>query len=117
MSLIEELGSLGVNIEDALSRFMGNEALYERMLKKFPGVAEDSGVMKYLDSGDLETAAKNAHTLKGIVGNLSFDPLYEGYSEIVLLLRGGNAAEARALLEKTLETECRIVDCIKKYSG
>lgn len=116
MSFIEEIGQLGADVEDALFRFMGNEALYERMLKKYPKVAEETAVMGHLASGDLETAEKNAHTLKGVAGNLSLDPLYKGYSEIVQLLRDGNAAEARALLEKTLEAERPIIECIKKYS-
>lgn len=116
MSFIEEIGQLGADVEDALLRFMGKEALYERMLKKYPKVAEETEVMKYLDSGDHETAEKNAHTLKGVAGNLSLDPLYKGYSEIVQLIRDGNTAEARALLEKTLEAERPIIECIKKYS-
>lgn len=116
MSLIEEIGRLGADVEDALNRFMGNAALYERMLKKYPDVAEKSSVMPFIDSGDLETAAAHAHTLKGVVGNLSLNVLYEGYSRIVLLLREGKADEARELLEKTLESERPIIETIKKYS-
>lgn len=115
MSLIEEAGKLGVNVEDALGRFMNNVSLYERMLKKLPSVLESSPVMPCFESGDLEAALGNAHTIKGVVGNLSIDPLYEGYSGIVSLLREGKNDEARALLEKTLEFERPIVECIKGH--
>ena len=116
MSLIEEVGKLGVNVEDALERFMNNASLYERMLKKLPSVLENSPVMPCFESGDLEKALSNAHNIKGVVGNLSVDPLYEGYSGVVSLLREGKNDEAKALLEKTLESERPIVECIKNYS-
>lgn len=116
MSLIDDLGKLGVNVEDGLERFMNNSPLYERMLKKLPAVLETSCVMPCFEAGDLEKAYSNAHTIKGVVGNLSIDPLYKGYSGISSLLRDGKNDEARALLEKTLELEQPIVECIKKYS-
>lgn len=116
MSLIHDIRELGVNVEEGLERFMNNEPLYERMLKKLPSVLEASCVMPCFESGDLEAAYNNAHTIKGVVGNLSVDPLYNGYSGIAKLLREGQGDEARALLEKTLELERPIVECIKKYS-
>lgn len=116
MSLIEDIGKLGVNVEDGLVRFMNNASLYERMLKKLPAVLEKSRVMPCFESGDLETAYSNAHTIKGVVGNLSVEPLFAGYSGIASLLREGKNDEAKALLEKTLEQERPIVECIKKYS-
>lgn len=116
MPLIDDIGQLGANIEDALERFMNNAALYERMLKKLPDVLEKSQVKPYFNLGDYETAEKNAHTLKGVAGNLSLDPLYEGYSGIVSLLREKKITEAGELLEKTLESERPIIECIRKYS-
>ncbi len=116
MSLIDEIGQLGANIGDAMRRFMDNTALYERMLKTLPEVAQRFPVKPYFDSEDYETAINNAHTLKGVVGNLSLDTLYIGYSGIVSLLRDGKIAEARATMEKTLEDERRIIECIRKYS-
>ena len=115
MSLIEELSELGANIEEAKARFMDNTALYERMLKRLPDVTEKAQVKAAFDSGDYEAAEKSAHSLKGVVGNLALDALYEGYSRIVELLREGKPAEAAELLEKTLEKERPIVECIKKY--
>lgn len=117
MSLIDDVAKLGVNVEDGLERFMNNASLYERMLKKLPSVLEMSRVMPCLESGDYETAFSNAHTIKGVAGNLSVEPLFKGYSGITSLLREGKNDEAKLLLEKTLELERPIVECIKKYSG
>lgn len=115
MSLMEELSSLGVDTEDAVARLMGNSGLYERMLKKFPQAVKDSPVLEYAQSEDYETAASNAHAIKGVAGNLSLTPLYEKYTRIVDLYRESNFSKANALLTEALELQKKIVDVIEKY--
>lgn len=115
MGLIEEVALLGADTDDALTRFMNNSALYERMLKKLPKLIEQAPVMPFMESGDLETAMSNAHTLKGVIGNLSITPLFNDYSEIVNLLRENKPDKAEELLRQTFEIQQKFVDCIKKY--
>lgn len=115
LSLIDEVKALGANTDDALSRFMGNAELYERMIKKLPKVIDDSPVMSFAQSGDYETAASNAHALKGVTGNLSLDPLYANYTAIVDMYRSGENENATALLAETLDVQQKFVDVIKKY--
>lgn len=115
MNLIEEMKALGADTEDALGRFMGNGALYEKMLKKLPKVIEDTPVMSFAKSGDYETATSNAHALKGVTGNLSLTPLYSNYTTIVDLYRMGKPDEASALLSETMEIQQKFVDAIAKY--
>lgn len=112
MSLTEKLKEYGVNVAEALERFMGNEAIYEKTLKKFPAAAESHTVVEYIKSGDSKTAVANAHTLKGVTGNLSMTPLYTAYVEIVNLLRAGENDKALAELEKILPLQEKIIDCI-----
>ena len=45
MSMLDELKALGVNIEDALQRFMNNSALYEKMLGKLVNNVKDIKVL------------------------------------------------------------------------
>lgn len=116
MDLLTELKELGVKTDEALVRFMNNAALYERMLLKFPPNIEKLEVLSYIDSGDYDTAVTNAHTIKGVVGNLSLTPLYTAYTEIVNLLRAGNPEGARQMLVETLPIQEQIVSCIKKYA-
>lgn len=115
MGLIEDIALLGADTEEALARFMNNAELYERMLGKFPAVAAENPVMPYVDSGDLDTALSNAHTLKGVTGNLSLNSLYDNYTEAVNLFRNDEPAKAKELLESTVEMQRAFVDCIKKY--
>lgn len=115
MTLTEEITALGADTDDALSRFMGNVALYEKMLKKFPKVVEESQVGLYAKSGDYEAAASSAHALKGVTGNLSLAPLYKNYTKIVNLYRAGKIDEANSLLEETVEIQQKFIDVIVKY--
>ncbi len=112
MNLLEELQALGVDTDDALSRFMGNAALYERMLNKLPKAVADTEVLPFFEKGDYEKALVQAHTLKGVTGNLSVTPLYAGYSEVVRLLRAGEPEAARAELERILPVQEKILACI-----
>lgn len=115
MGMIEELRALGANTAEALQRFMGNSALYEKMLKKLPKVVEDSPVLPLVRARDYEAATSNAHALKGVTGNLSLDPLYEKYTLMVDLFRAGKNDEAAALLDETLIIQKSFLDVIGKY--
>ncbi len=113
MALLDELKELKVNTDEAILRFMNNSSLYERMLLKLPPNIEKLEVLSYIESGDYKTATENAHTIKGMVGNLSVTPLYTAYTEIVNLLRADKPDEAKALLVETLPIQEEINSCIK----
>ena len=71
----ERLVSAGIDVDEALSRFLDNESLFERFLNKF---LEDRNYLKLgeaIASGDNEAALAASHTLKGLCSNLSsFSP-------------------------------------------
>lgn len=114
MDLIKELEALGVNTEEALRRFSGNSALYLKMLGKLTATVNDLEVMPCIEKEDYETAVTNAHTLKGVTGNLSLTPLYNAYTDITNLLREQKYAEAKESLEKVLPIQNDILACIEK---
>lgn len=115
MSMANELRELGVDVEDALQRFMGNENLFNRMVKKLPAAVKDLQVIQYFESEDYETALNNAHTLKGVMGNLSMTPLFNAYNETVNLLRENRPDEAKKKVEEILPVQEQIIACIEKY--
>lgn len=114
MSLIDDLKALGVNTDEALQRFMGNGALYERMLGKLTAAINDVPVMPAFEAEDYQKALENAHTLKGVTGNLSVTPLFEGYTKTVDLLRADEPLKARGVYEEMLPVQKKILDCIEK---
>ncbi len=114
MSMLDELKYLGVNIEDALQRFMNNSSLYEKMLGKLVNNVKDINVLPSIEAGDYTAACDAAHTLKGVMGNLSITPLYKSYTQIVNLLREDNPEEAKKILLETLPVQEKIIACIEK---
>jgi len=114
MILKDKLVELGVDYYDGLNRFMGNQALFEKMLTKFPDNVRKLEVLSFIDAGDTATAVANAHTIKGVSGNLSLTPIFEAYTKIVSLLRDGNAEEAKTKLEEILPVQEDIIKAIEE---
>ena len=114
MDLLTELQALGVNTQEAVERLNNNSAFYIKMLGKFTGELENHEVMSYIESGDLEKAVTNAHTLKGLTGNLSLTPLYKAYTDIVACLRDNDPENAKKLLSDILPIQSDIVACLEK---
>lgn len=116
MALLDELKTLGVNIDEATERFMGNVSLYEKMLGKLPDMIEHAGIQPDFDCNDYAGTTEKAHAIKGATGNLSIIPLYEAYTEIVSLLRNSQPEQAKIILQNILPVQNEIIACIKKYT-
>ncbi|MEI6415538.1 MAG: response regulator, partial [Pseudomonadota bacterium] len=69
----------GVNVLSGLTRLEGNRPLYARLLRRFR--VENTGIMaeceRLLTRGEVDTARRLLHTLKGNAGNLGMDALYQ----------------------------------------
>lgn len=94
----QALTAAGINVEEVLGRFMGNEALLERMLKKFLSDPTYSKLQDAADTADAEEGLRAAHTLKGLCGNLSLTALVPMFTRQVELFRAGDPAAAFAML-------------------
>jgi len=83
----------GIDVEDGLKRVAGNRKLYRNILLKFrDSQANAVGEVKTaLDNGDVESATRAAHTLKGVAGNIGATDLQEVAKDL----------EAELKLEKT----------------
>lgn len=90
------LAEAGVDMEDALRRFLGNEALLLKFLARFGQDENFSCLCEAMARGDEKTAFEAAHTLKGVCGNLSLQELSRQVSTLVEDLRAGQVAAAAA---------------------
>lgn len=117
MALLEELKTLGVNVEEGLKRLNGNEKLYTRLFGSFLKTLNANTVAVDFDGTDYAGVIEKVHTIKGTSGNLSVTPLYESYSEMLGLLRSDKPEEAREILKKILPVQEEIVNCIEKYNS
>ncbi|MDE6314637.1 MAG: hypothetical protein K2M46_13660 [Lachnospiraceae bacterium] len=115
MDLLEELKAKGVNVEEAIERFLGNASLYEKMLMKFLDLMNDMAVDTGFDCNEYNDIIEKTHAIKGAAGNLSITPIYEAYTDIVNLLRAQQPEQAKLVLEKIVPVQNDIIECIKKY--
>jgi hypothetical protein len=83
----QEYKELGVDIESARQRFLGNRGLFEKFLFRFPNDQNYGKMVEALKAGDLKEAFEGAHALKGVCGNLSLSKLYNEVSELTEMLR------------------------------
>lgn len=107
--LINKLSHHGMDVKDAMSRFMGDEELFEFCFKKF---SQDKGFAELgeaLKAKDYDNAFKAAHSLKGVAGNLGLRSLFDYISVLVEVLR---AKDYDADFDKMYSD---IVKCSKEF--
>ncbi len=86
------------DVTGTLERFMNKEDLYLKFLKKFK---EDKNMQELIDTieqGDIETAFRSAHTLKGVTANLGINLVYKKVIPVVEILREKSMDGVEALL-------------------
>ena len=97
MITIEELRALGADVESGLSRCVGNEALYLKLVGMGLGDAKFEELGAALNAGNLDKAFELCHALKGVIGNLALTPLYEALSDMTEKLRARKEADYQAM--------------------
>ena len=113
----EKLESAGMEIDRTIERFSGNEALYFKFLKKFPGDENMEQLTRAVEEGDSETALRAAHTLKGIALNLGFERLYTAAAALTEALRGPRALTDEALYEAVAREHAALLEAIAALDG
>lgn len=106
---------LHFDLDNTLERFMGNEDLYVRFLKKFLQDKSYAELVEAIDQKDYERAFKSGHTLKGVAANLGMNGLCARLTPVVEHFRGGVFTENDADMMTQIENEyMEIRDVIKK---
>ncbi len=99
-SVVERLHTWGCDTENAIARCCGDETLFLSLL---PEVDEDvhfQQLEQALAEHQLRKAFEEAHTLKGLLGNMGITPLYRPVVELTDLLRAGSDDGAELYLKK-----------------
>lgn len=110
------LEAAGIDVDDALGRFLQNEALMMKFLGRFPADTSFSRLQEAMAHGDAAQAFEAAHTLKGVAGNLSLKRLYEALTPMVEELRAGDLAAAAARMDEAELWYSRVVEAIAGLS-
>ena len=87
-----------VDLNDAVSRIGGNTSLYKRLLSRFLEGNHYEAIKSALQTGDMEEAARQAHSLKGVSANLSLVKIRAITVELEQLIKD-NADYAASLAE------------------
>ena len=87
MTTIESLRKYGANVDEGLQRCVSNEQLYLTLVNRFLDQNTFPDLKAAILDHDLEKAFHIAHSLKGVIGNLSLSPLYDVIYQLTELLR------------------------------
>jgi HPt (histidine-containing phosphotransfer) domain-containing protein len=83
-----------VNISDGMRRVAGNDRLYFSLVRQFiegqSGIPEQ--IRQAMTSGDLKTAERLAHTIKGVSGNLGAAAVQEAAASLEGAIRHGDGS-------------------------
>jgi HPt (histidine-containing phosphotransfer) domain-containing protein len=70
-----------VSYEAAIRRFRGNAAIYKRLLESYLAENPYAEFCETLAAGDINSAERHAHSLKGVAGNMSLPALLEASTQ------------------------------------
>ena len=100
----------GVDYQTTMNRFMGNNALYLKLLDLLFQDTNLRQLGEALDMNDLSGAFVAAHTLKGVVGNMGLSLLYDAVSAIVVPLRIGEPRDDYQAMFAAIQAEFQKAD-------
>ena len=89
-ALTDKLAAYGCNIDEAMGRFLNNEAFYAKCYGKFVNDKSFARLGETLQAGDVRASFEAAHDLKGISANMGITPVFELIVGLVEELRAGN---------------------------
>ncbi len=108
MLTIDALKDFGADTSEGVTRCMGNEAFYLKLVKTVPDEPNFKRLSDAISAGDMETAFEAAHALKGIVANLSLKPIYEPVSELTEKLRAKQKGDYAGMLNEVMKQKERL---------
>ncbi|MBQ4529911.1 MAG: Hpt domain-containing protein [Lachnospiraceae bacterium] len=109
----EDLQSAGVDLEIVIGRFMGNEEMYIKFLKRFMEDENFQNMQKHYKQGNVEEAFKASHTLKGLTANLGLDGIMVSVAVITEKLRAGIVEGIDELMEQAGKEYEMVVNILK----
>lgn len=108
----ELLEKQGFDVDGTMKRFLNNEGLYMRCLKKFLDDPSYEKLKEAYEEGNCNEAFKWAHTMKGFISNLGINNLYSLLIPMVEKLRVQNMDIAGDMeqLEVLYQETYKIID-------
>ena len=113
--ILKVLEGAGCDIRETLEEtFMGNVALYRRMLGKFAASEIPARLRAEFEAASVPAVFEAAHELKGVCANLGLTPLAALASEITETARAGRLDGVAECLAAFEQTRARILAALRE---
>lgn len=99
----------GINVDNALERFMGNEKMLDKYLGRFLNEKSYAALVAAIAANDQAGARAAAHTLKSVCGTIGCEGMHAQVVEQETAMREGRWDEAVTMMpaiEKTYNVIC-----------
>jgi CheY-like chemotaxis protein/HPt (histidine-containing phosphotransfer) domain-containing protein len=108
----------GIDKADGLRRMMNKPALYEKVLRDFHSrfLGETEAIRAAIDSGDLATAERRAHSSKGLAGTIGASALQQAAKALETALRERDAG-LEAFFARFADELRQVIDGIARGFG
>lgn len=107
--LQEHLYEAGIDCADGLGRMNGSEALFAKLLAKFPKDENYQNFRMNLAEGRWEEAKRNIHALKGLSANMGMKQLYRECVETEMQLKQDAPPENLAQLDRNYQNIVMVI--------
>lgn len=104
-----------IDVADAAGRFMKNDGIYKKFLFRFPTEKGFGELFETLENGTTEEAFRAAHTMKGLVANLSLKSINEILVPMTEVLRAGERPQEEQVkaLKAAYEEMLQVIERIQ----
>ncbi len=111
-----ELIEWGVDWDEILDRFMGNENLIAKFMFKFLNDQSMNDLTKYLAEGNVSEAFKAVHTLKGVGANLGLKGFLTPVCDLTEILRAGSMDGYKDKYDQIKPKYDQLIAILTKYN-
>ncbi len=108
------LQDVGVDVDEALDRFVDDEELYIECLAKFSENANLKDLLDAIETNDAKVCFEKAHLIKGVASNLGFDYLYKDIAILTDVFRAGSMKYDAYNLDDVIEDYNNVLEAINK---
>ena len=115
---LAQLKQAGVEVDQALNRFMGNEDLYLSFLVKLPEKIHSEEILRALETGDEDNFYLMVHNLKGMAANLGLTPIQDSAQAILVEFRSSRFEyhdKLSALTQEVAQESAFFSELIRSY--
>lgn len=108
----DQLIENGFDVNRTMERFMNNETLYFKFLKKFIQDESFAKLSEAIKAKDCKQAFMYAHTLKGVSANLGIEVIHQAVIPMVEKLRNDDMSAADKDMEKlqvNYDNACKVI--------